>query len=239
MEPTGHRLQDRSGLLRAPGGVGARTRPFFESFDIDFCCIGDRPLADACAAAGVDEDAEREALADARPEEDREEASDWETPSELIDHIVTRHHEPTREELSALDELVGKVRRVHGENHPELSDVEREFDALAAEMREHTAEEESEVFPVIEKLDAGESVDAGERETLRAAIDDLEDDHEETAERLERLSELTDGYAVPPDACTSYRSMLERLHALERDTHMHVHKENNVLFPAVEERLLA
>lgn len=211
----------------------------FESFGIDFCCNGDRPLADACAAESVDVDAVGEALAEARGEGSPERTPEWETPAELVHHIVARYHEPTREELSALEGLVRNVRRVHGENHPELSDVEREFDALAAEMREHTAEEESEVFPVIEKLDAGESVDAGERETLRAAIDDLEDDHEETAERLERLSELTDGYAVPPDACTSYRSMLERLHALERDTYMHVHKENNVLFPAVEERLLA
>ena len=39
--------------------------------------------------------------------------------------------------------------------------------------------------------------------------------------------------AYPADACASYRSLYERLAALEADTHLHIHKENNVLFPAV------
>ena len=31
----------------------------------------------------------------------------------------------------------------------------------------------------------------------------------------------------------SYRALYEALAQLETDTHLHVHKENNVLFPAV------
>ena len=38
---------------------------------------------------------------------------------------------------------------------------------------------------------------------------------------------------MPPDACASYRSLYERLAALELDTHQHIHKENHVLFPSV------
>jgi regulator of cell morphogenesis and NO signaling len=38
-------------------------------------------------------------------------------------------------------------------------------------------------------------------------------------------------YTPPPDACNSYRALLDRLETLERDTHRHVHDENNVLFP--------
>jgi regulator of cell morphogenesis and NO signaling len=36
---------------------------------------------------------------------------------------------------------------------------------------------------------------------------------------------------APSDARTSYRSLLDRLRTLETDTHQHVHKENNILFP--------
>ena len=36
----------------------------------------------------------------------------------------------------------------------------------------------------------------------------------------------------PADGCASYRSLYERLDAVERDTHVHIHKENHVLFPA-------
>ena len=46
-----------------------------------------------------------------------------------------------------------------------------------------------------------------------------------------RIEDLTDGYEIPDDACTSYRNMLDRLRMLEKDMHQHVHKENNILFP--------
>ncbi len=56
-------------------------------------------------------------------------------------------------------------------------------------------------------------------------------EHDEVAARLERLRDLTGGFAPPTGACNSYRAMLDRLHTLETDTHRHVHEENNVLFP--------
>ncbi len=35
-----------------------------------------------------------------------------------------------------------------------------------------------------------------------------------------------------PDGCATYQMTYRALDALEADTHLHVHKENNVLFPA-------
>ena len=50
---------------------------------------------------------------------------------------------------------------------------------------------------------------------------------------LARLRELTGGYTPPADGCVSYRLLYAGLAELEADTHLHVHKENNVLFPMV------
>jgi regulator of cell morphogenesis and NO signaling len=58
-------------------------------------------------------------------------------------------------------------------------------------------------------------------------------EHDRAGELLAELRSATGGYAVPDDACASYRSLYERLAAVELDTHIHVHKENHVLFPAV------
>ena len=44
---------------------------------------------------------------------------------------------------------------------------------------------------------------------------------------------ITLDHTPPPDACGSYRALYAGLAQLEADTHLHVHKENNVLFPAV------
>jgi regulator of cell morphogenesis and NO signaling len=208
----------------------------FESLDLDYCCNGDRTLRRACRQAGVDVEAVCEQLVNAREEVETDE-QDWETLAELAEHVVSVHHDYLREELPALEDLVTKVDQVHGENHPELHDVAAEFRDLSGEMREHIEEEESELFPIVERLDRGESLTPEQTDTLHEAIRTFEEDHASTADRLDRIAELTDDYAVPEDACASYRAMLERLEELERDTHRHVHKEDNVLFPAAEERL--
>ena len=46
-----------------------------------------------------------------------------------------------------------------------------------------------------------------------------------------RPVELTDGYEVPADGCTTYSVCLRELDAFEKDLHAHVHLENNILFP--------
>ena len=57
-------------------------------------------------------------------------------------------------------------------------------------------------------------------------------EHDRAGELLARLRAASDGYQAPEDGCASYRSLYERLAALELDTHVHIHKENHVLFPA-------
>ncbi|WP_049922442.1 iron-sulfur cluster repair di-iron protein [Halopiger djelfimassiliensis] len=208
----------------------------FESLDIDYCCGGTVSLATACADAGLEVADVCDRLEAARSEGDGRERG-WESLTQLANLIVWEHHRYLRTELPELEALVEKVARVHGDAHPSLRKVETEFRDLAAELSTHIDDEEQTAFPIIKKLDTGVELTVAERETLWEEIDQLEADHDETAARLERLEELTDGYAVPDDACTSYRSMLDRLAELERNTHMHVHRENNVLFPKAESKL--
>ncbi|MCZ7527770.1 MAG: hemerythrin domain-containing protein [Acidimicrobiia bacterium] len=57
-------------------------------------------------------------------------------------------------------------------------------------------------------------------------------ERDETRDLLVALRELTAGYAVPDDACPSYQALLDGLARFERDLHLHIHKESNLLFPA-------
>ena len=66
-----------------------------------------------------------------------------------------------------------------------------------------------------------------------AQIETLADEHETVGALLEELRRVTSGYSVPPDGCASYAACYRALADLEADTHLHVHKENNLLFPAV------
>ncbi|ELY92397.1 iron-sulfur cluster repair di-iron protein [Natrialba hulunbeirensis JCM 10989] len=223
----------------------------FESLGIDYCCGGETSLQRACAQNDLELETVLEQLdtteraADAVPADA--------SITELIDDIVNTHHDFLRAELPSLERLVRKVTRVHGESQPELEAIESTFLDLKEEVTHHIADEEENAFPVLRALEtagtgAATDPDAAETdltqtgmedEQIRDAIAHLEAEHDTAAEQLERLRSLSDNYAVPEDACTSYRNILDRLQLLEADMHQHVHKENNVLFPKAEQALEA
>ena len=204
----------------------ARAR-VFERLGIDYCCGGNVPLAEACRSAGVDADEVIASLEAERSAADTE--PDWTTePIEaLVAHILDAHHAYLKAELPPLAALVDKVARAHGDTHPELHDVQRTFAAINMELRSHMPKEEVILFPACLALAAGETTGVD----LGGPIAVMIHEHAEVGEDLARLRSLTGGYAVPDDACNSYRSMLDRLATLEADTHQHIHEENNILFP--------
>ena len=55
-------------------------------------------------------------------------------------------------------------------------------------------------------------------------------EHDRVEGLLKEIRELTKGYEVPNDRCQSYQLLYKELKFLETDTHLHIHKENNVLF---------
>ncbi len=63
----------------------------------------------------------------------------------------------------------------------------------------------------------------------------LEDEHEDTGRALQKVRALAGDYDAANAFCATHRALLEQLHAIERDTHQHIHEENNVLFPRVRE----
>ena len=195
---------------------------------LDYCCHGDRTLADASAAAGLDP-AVVAAELDALPVEGDRTWTELDAPA-LAEHIVATHHRYLHEELPLLDELAAKVLSVHGRNHPELVRVRALVAALRADLEPHLQKEERVLFPAIA------AAAAGRREfpfgTVAQPIRVMLAEHDRAGDLLAGLRAATSGYAVPDDACASYRSLYERLEALELDTHLHVHKENHTLFPA-------
>src|SRR3954451_16449597 len=87
-----------------------------ESFGLDYCCGGRRPLGDACAADGIDPADVLKALAELAASA----PSDWSTlgPGDLVDHLEATHHAYLHAELARLDALADKVAAVHGDRHP-------------------------------------------------------------------------------------------------------------------------
>ena len=208
-----------------------RAAAVFEQFDIDFCCGGRRSFMEGCADAGADPDAVARAL-DARLSADSpaEDVHEWPVPR-LIDRIVLTHHAFVRSEAPTLARQCAKIAAVHGKRHPELQDVTQTFDDLVAELLEHLEKEELILFPYVRGLASNVPVASPCFGTVANPVRMMEIEHGEAGERLKTLRTLTHDYAVPDDACATYRVAMQRLDAFERDLHRHIHLENNLLFP--------
>jgi regulator of cell morphogenesis and NO signaling len=209
-----------------------KTSDVFKKFRIDFCCGGNIPLSEAIAANGINEEALMEEL---RVVFEKYSAAEtdlevW-TKSDsttIIDHVINHYHRTSEEELSLLSPYVTKVSRVHGDSHPELLKVHELFYEFKKELMEHMAKEEAVVFPLIKQLADGT---VENREEAINMIVELEKEHDHAGEILRQIRSVTSDYTLPLDACGTYRLVYKRLEDLEGLTFMHVHLENNILFP--------
>jgi regulator of cell morphogenesis and NO signaling len=201
----------------------------FQRFGIDFCCGGGRTLRTACERAGVEyEEVSREmteAMNRATATDPSADARSWPLV-ELIEHIVTEHHAYVRNTIPVLQQFTSKVAHVHGERHNELHEIRVLVEALGRELERHMEEEETGLFPQIANLASR----TGAVE-LPAVLVPLEDDHDRAGALMARIRELSQGFAPPADACTTYRAAFVKLREFEADLHRHVHLENNILFP--------
>jgi len=204
----------------------------FERHGLDYCCGGSRTLTEACVAGGLDPTVVVAELAE-------QATGDASVPLtalslvQLVDHIEATYHVPLWRDLERLDQLLEKVVRVHGPRHPELQAVHDAFRRLRADIEPHLRDEERTIFPAIRRLDVVPGRDAPPRHLIEA-IDGLAREHDVAGARLGELRSVTGGYRVPDDGCAAYRACYEGLADLEADLHLHVHTENNVLFPAAD-----
>ena len=200
----------------------------FQQHGIDFCCGGKTRLAAACEAHGVPfaevvaaiQDSARTPQADQR---------DWTVSPlhQLADHIVARYHGPLREELPRLESMAAKVCRVHGARAAYLVRLEAVVSELSAELRTHMRKEELVLFPAIRAIERG--TPSGVR--IDAPIAVMEHEHDQAGTMLGELRAITGGYIPPEWACQTFRALYHGLSELDAAMHVHVHLENNILFP--------
>jgi regulator of cell morphogenesis and NO signaling len=204
---------------------------------LDYCCGGRATLDEAARAAGLDPAALVRELADATTEIEDGDADGgaWIGlgPAELTDHVVATHHRYLWDELPRLEELADKVAGAHRTRHPELAEVRLLVAELRTDLEQHLAKEERILFPAIGHLARTGAPPGDGWAALAHPISMMLIEHDRAGDLLALLRTVTGGYRAPGDACSSYRALYEGLDALETDTHLHVHKENNVLFPAV------
>jgi regulator of cell morphogenesis and NO signaling len=208
----------------------------FESFGIDYCCGGRKPLGEACAASSLDVDAVIAAL-EAAAQGPAPSTQDWslESMESLVGHIVATHHAFVKRELPRLAELAQKVVNRHGAVRAELPQLQSLLTTLAAELTQHLAKEEEILFPYIVQLEHAGAEGKARPDacfgTVASPITMMMLEHDAAGSLLAEIRLLSDNFTTPEGACPTFRAYYDGLKEFELDLHQHIHLENNLLFP--------
>jgi regulator of cell morphogenesis and NO signaling len=219
-----------------------RKAEIFKKYGLDFCCGGKKTVKEACAEKGIDAIKVEQELqaADkvaptatnaARPLPYNDWALDF-----LADYVINTHHSYVRKTIPILREYSAKVAKVHGEKHPELNTINQLVQEVCDEMSEHMLKEESILFPfvkqiVADKKNGQKSSNFGNFESIKTPIEMMEAEHDFVGRNMEEARRLSKDYTLPEDACASYGFLFKTLDEFENDLHIHIHLENNILFP--------
>lgn len=213
----------------------------FNQFGIDFCCGGKKSVADVCAEKGIDLAELEQALALTSAQASTGihwDFQKWDTAF-LIDFIVQAHHQYVRAQLPRLIRFGEKVARVHGEKWPETVEIFGRVMDLNHELMAHMDKEEHVLFPFVKNLAAAAAgkvpMPRAPFGTVQNPVRMMEMEHETAGELMHQIRNLSNDYTPPAGACNTFRVWYALLGEFEEDLHLHVHLENNILFPRAVE----
>lgn len=213
-----------------------RAASVFKKYGIDFCCQGNRTIGEACEKKNIDSESVVNDL-DALVQSSGESSIDYKSwPLDLLaDYIEKKHHRYVQEKTAEIIPYLDKICRVHGDRHPELFEINEHFNATAGELAKHMKKEELILFPIVRKLakakQEGSKMDAPPFGSIQNPINAMMDEHSTEGDRFRKIEELSNNYTPPQDACNTYGVTIALLKEFEQDLHLHIHLENNILFP--------
>ena len=207
-----------------------RTAAVFEKYGIDFCCKGNRSLQEACELKRISEEDVKNDLLGLYDSNAGCPMDFRALPASMLaDHIEEKHHRYVREKTPVLIRYLEKICSVHGEAHPELFQVLHLFNQASVELAAHMQKEEIVLFPLIRKLDMHEV--QMKPMSVKGPIQMMHHEHDVEGDRFRMIEELTNHYLAPEGACNTFKVTYAMLKEFENDLHLHIHLENNLLFP--------
>ncbi|MGE5675821.1 MAG: hemerythrin domain-containing protein [Mycobacterium leprae] len=160
--------------------------------------------------------------------------ADWSQLSltALCDHIEQTHHRYLNAELPRIGLLLDKLTETHGHRQPELYHLQEVYAGMADDLLGHLPKEESIVFSAIRQIEAGKGRPGSfPFASIVYPVKSMTVEHEATSRDLDEVEAFAFSHAALPDVGDDYKAVISALSALVVDTRLHIHKENDVLFP--------
>lgn len=157
-----------------------------------------------------------------------EENLDSKTVVELIELLTINHHEYMKTELPRVTKLSYTIRRVHGNTHPELHEVEKTFKGIAEQIEQYIEEEEH-LFTLVkdaEKLKLEDNL-----QVMEVVANNLKNSQIMIKDGFEKLKCQTNNNIAPDDGCQTFDLTYELYTKIEEVLKQQFNIENKYLFP--------
>lgn len=211
----------------------------FEKYELNYYTNGEQTLRAACHDKGLSFEA-----IDAEMSELRESKlivysftlEDMST-ERLVDFINGRYHSNERCLLNGMQEDMQRM--LADPTCPQRDRLEAFtplFARLRAQLLDHSGKEDEALFPLMRRLSGQHrskvlKTSPEESRRMEAAIHGLRREHEGIIGLLEEVKKAARQFSVPANASAEYGALMHNLLLFEQDMHMHLHIENNILFP--------
>ncbi|MEQ1733409.1 MAG: hemerythrin domain-containing protein [Bacteroidia bacterium] len=214
----------------------------FEKYDFNYYENGTQNFKTACTEKGLvfeDIDAELNSLQSTSKASSFYNLQDM-SIERLIDFINGQYHNNEAETLAVIHTYIQQLITDANDDDDELlatiKAIEINFVKLQDTLLTHCKNEDKILFPYLRKLNDLHSHTAtlpkGHFNSVaKNPIRMLEAEHTEAATILMQIKKTANNYIVPPHAPEQYATLMQHLQSFEKDLHMHLHLENNILFP--------
>lgn len=157
----------------------------------------------------------------------------------LMDYIINIQHRYVAEIDPVIHEYMQKVAEVHAAKYFEVIEVTRSFIKISSELKQHLRKEEAILFPYIRKMAEAKRSRAALTHpsfgTVANYIQMLDREHNNITYEMKEIEFSSNNFTVPENAGSLFSMAYNQLKAFLEEQRLHIHLENNVLFPKVME----
>lgn len=196
----------------------------FHRYGLDFCCGGKQNFAQVCEEKNLMPEKLMEEIKASESENKSDIRWDEQPFDKLINHILKNFHQPLREELPRLISLAQSVEHAHDDKPDVPKGLSGHLQNIHEAVKSHLEKEEQILFPLIL---------SGRGGMAQMPIKVMIQEHEDHGSNLQLTREITNNFHLPEYACNSWKELYRSLDQLEQDLMVHIHLENNILFPRV------
>jgi regulator of cell morphogenesis and NO signaling len=214
----------------------------FEKYGFNYYQNGSQTLKEACVQKGLDFNAIDKELAHLKKIQAGHFTMEDMDLNVLIDRINGQHHD---HEAEILLDMIADTQALLKDGNTDsgqikaLELIESKFNYLKERLLMHCDKEDKVLFPLIRKIGPLQKDRSpqfkGTITEIRELVKVLETEHMESISLIAELRGLLLNYDSAGSVSKGFPVLMAHFNDFELDFHVHIHIENNVLFPRIRE----